>query len=202
LGNEVPCILRRGRESFAGKAFLEPTEILFRGHTRFKIALPTITAIDAIHGELRVRTQEGLTIFELGRHAESWRNKIINPKPLLAKLGVKFGESVSLLGDFPADFVASLKKWGAAVHANSRRAAVQTIFCATNQISDLRQLPAACRGVHGAMAFWVVFPKGQESITAEQVRSAGLAAGLVDIKVVSFSPTHTALKFVLPKSKR
>jgi len=34
------------------------------------------------------------------------------------------------------------------------------------------------------------------------VRSAGLKAGLVDIKVVSFSATHTALKFVLPKAKR
>ena len=32
--------------------------------------------------------------------------------------------------------------------------------------------------------------------------SAGKAAGLVDTKVVAFSPTHTALKFVIPLSRR
>jgi hypothetical protein len=47
-----------------------------------------------------------------------------------------------------------------------------------------------------------VYRKGQKSITETDVRSAGLQAGLVDIKVVSFSATHTALKFVVPKSKR
>ncbi len=31
---------------------------------------------------------------------------------------------------------------------------------------------------------------------------AGKAAGLVDVKVVSFSPTHTAEKFVIPIAKR
>jgi hypothetical protein len=35
-----------------------------------------------------------------------------------------------------------------------------------------------------------------------QVLNAGRDAGLVDIKVVSYSPTHTALKFVRPKAKR
>jgi hypothetical protein len=32
--------------------------------------------------------------------------------------------------------------------------------------------------------------------------AAGKAAGLVDVKVVSFSSTHTAEKFVIPISKR
>jgi hypothetical protein len=35
----------------------------------------------------------------------------------------------------------------------------------------------------------------------EQVINAGNQAGLVDVKVVSFSPTNT-LKFVRPKAKR
>lgn len=32
--------------------------------------------------------------------------------------------------------------------------------------------------------------------------AAGKAAGLVDVKVVSFSPTHTAEKFVIPVKDR
>ncbi len=48
----------------------------------------------------------------------------------------------------------------------------------------------------------IVYPKGQKTITESTVRTAGLKAGLTDIKVVGFSATHTALKFVIPKAKR
>src|SRR6266849_4483476 len=48
----------------------------------------------------------------------------------------------------------------------------------------------------------IVHPKGQKTITESTVRTAGLKAGLTDIKVVGFSATHTALKFVIPKAKR
>ena len=34
------------------------------------------------------------------------------------------------------------------------------------------------------------------------VREAGIAAGLVDVKVVSFSPVETGLKFVIPLKRR
>jgi hypothetical protein len=34
------------------------------------------------------------------------------------------------------------------------------------------------------------------------VRTAGKAAGLVDVKVARFSETHTAEKFVVPVAKR
>jgi hypothetical protein len=34
------------------------------------------------------------------------------------------------------------------------------------------------------------------------VISAGRKAGLKDVKVVGFSPRHTALKFVIPVNKR
>jgi len=34
------------------------------------------------------------------------------------------------------------------------------------------------------------------------VIAAGRESGLKDVKVVGFSPTHTALKFVIPLEKR
>jgi hypothetical protein len=52
------------------------------------------------------------------------------------------------------------------------------------------------------MALWIIYPKGQKSVSESHVRSAGLKSGLTDIKVANFSSTHTALKFVIPKAKR
>jgi len=51
-------------------------------------------------------------------------------------------------------------------------------------------------------ALWVIRPKGRPEISERAVMDAGKAAGLVDVKVVSFSPTHTAEKFVIPIAKR
>ena len=51
-------------------------------------------------------------------------------------------------------------------------------------------------------ALWVIRPKGRPEITEAAVMAAGSAAGLVDVKVVRFSSTPTAEKFVIPLSKR
>ena len=44
--------------------------------------------------------------------------------------------------------------------------------------------------------------KGRKDITENGVLAAGRAAGLKDVKVVGFSPTHTALKFVIHVARR
>ena len=44
--------------------------------------------------------------------------------------------------------------------------------------------------------------KEKKEITENDVFSAGRKACLKDVKVVGFSPTHTALKFVLPLDRR
>jgi len=49
---------------------------------------------------------------------------------------------------------------------------------------------------------WVVAPKGVKEITEADVLAGGRKAGLVDVKVVRFSETHTAHKFVIPKMRR
>jgi len=51
-------------------------------------------------------------------------------------------------------------------------------------------------------ALWVIRPKGRPEISEMAVMRAGQAAGLVDVKVVSFSATHTAEKFVIPLRAR
>lgn len=202
MGNELNCKLRYAGESLRGRALLETSEILFRGDRRLKIPFSTITGLHSEDGELHVRTKNGVAIFALGPQASKWHHKIAHPKSLLDKLGVKPGESVSLLGDFPPDFHASLKKHKAAIVQNKVARKTPWIFLAAGTIDALRRVPAIAKTMRGAAALWVVYPKGQKSITENHVRSTGIEAGLVDVKVARFSATHTALKFVIPKSRR
>jgi hypothetical protein len=51
-------------------------------------------------------------------------------------------------------------------------------------------------------AIWVIRPKGRTEISQGAVMAAGKRAGLVDVKVVRFSPTHTAEKYVIPVAAR
>jgi hypothetical protein len=203
MGNQLSCTLRHAGKSISGKALLESCEILFRGDIRLKIPFNTITKIDVTDGELHVQTKDGLAIFELGaKTAAQWHQKITNPKSVLEKLGVKPGQSVALFGSFPADFLASLKTHGARIAESKIAKDSPWIFLVENEKTDLRRVSSIARQMQGPAALWLVYPKGQKSITESDVRSAGLQAGLVDTKVVSFSPTHTALKFVLRKSRR
>lgn len=202
MGNEAACKLRYEGKTFSGKALLETSEILFRGETRLKIAFPSITKLQVRDGELYVQTKDGLAVFALGKQAEKWREKIANPKTLIEKLGVKPGEVVSLTGHFPPDFVASLEKHGATVVRDKTAKDGSWYFLAAESREHLQRTKRLAGSLNGAAALWIVYPKGQTSITESDVRSAGLSAGLTDIKVASFSPTHTALKFVVPKAKR
>ena len=66
--------------------------------------------------------------------------------------------------------------------------------------------PAATIGVTANAtpngALWIIRPKGRPEISERSTMAAGKAAGLVDVKVVGFSATHTAEKFVIPLAAR
>ena len=49
---------------------------------------------------------------------------------------------------------------------------------------------------------WTLRPKGSNDLKESEMMQAGQAAGLVDVKVVSFSDVLTAEKFVIPVAKR
>jgi hypothetical protein len=62
---------------------------------------------------------------------------------------------------------------------------------------DLRRLADVKRWIEPNGAIWVVRPKGGRSTLREtDLIEAGLAAGLVDNKIASFSDTHGAMRFV------
>ena len=202
MGNEVSCEVRFGKQQSGGKALLETSEILFRGEFRLKIPFSTIKSAKAVDGELRLQTAEGLAVFHLGAAAEKWCEKILHPKSRIEKLGVKPGAKVSLLGGFDAGFLTEIGKLTKSVSKGKVAADSEWIFFGADAKEDLGALPKISKSMKGAAALWIVYPKGQKRITENDVLVAGRKAGLKDVKVVGFSSTHTALKFVIPLSNR
>ena len=202
MGNEVKCTAWLGNQQSEGMALLETSEILFRGKFRLKIPISTIKSAKAVDGELRLQTAEGAVVFGLGAAAEKWRDKILHPKSRIEKLGVKPGAKVSLLGDFDPEFLDELGKLTKSVSKGKVAADSEWIFFAADSKEDLLALPKISKSLEGAAALWIVYPKGQMEITENDVLAAGRKCGLKDVKVVGFSSTHTALKFVIPLSNR
>ncbi len=199
MGQEIPCAVNFEGKRWQGKALLETSELLFRGEIRLKIPFSSIQKITATDGVLSLKTAEGVAAFEIGAKAGVWRDKILNPKSLIDKLGVKPGDAVNLEGSFDKEFRESLKKHGAKI---SKAGDPPWILLDAEKREDLVKVKAIAGMMQGAAALWIVYPKKHKAIAESDVRTAGLKAGLVDVKIASFSETHTALKFVIPKGKR
>ena len=212
MGNEMKCRVRSGKQAGEGKALLETSEIIFRGDFRLKIPFAAIRSAKAVKGELQLRTTDGLTVFELAAGtAEKWCEKILHPKTRIEKLGVKAGARVALIGFGKGneEFLKELSELTEAVKKLSEGVVptdVEWVFLKVETQKELSGIAKISKGMPGAAALWVVYPKGnpkgQGKITEGDVLAAGRAAGLKDVKVVGFSATSTALKFVTPVSQR
>ena len=202
MGRELVCKIDTGGKTTSAKALLETNEIIVRGELRLKISLASLKSVSARNGELHLKWPEGSAILELGEHAEKWANKILHPKSTAEKLGIKPGQIISASslpdGKFLEELRAAAKKF-----SDSRPLKDSDLILAgAEKVAGLARIGKLAESLASAGALWVVYPKGRQEIKEQQVLDAGRQAGLLDVKVVSFSPTHTALKFVRPKAKR
>jgi hypothetical protein len=203
LGSEAVCSVRYGGRVSEGKALLETAEVLFRGGDfRLKIPFAQITSVASDGGELRLGYDGDVAVFELGRDAEKWAEKIRNPRGLMEKLGVKPGLRVAVIGVEDHEFLTQVAARIGNVSGEGVRDA-DLIFHEADRLGDLRRLGALRGAIKPAGALWVVSPKGKGiEVKDVDVMAAAREAGLVDTKVVSFSATHTALKLVIPRDRR
>ncbi|HET8965371.1 MAG TPA: hypothetical protein VFN20_04100 [Candidatus Acidoferrum sp.] len=202
MGNEAKCVARIDGKKAEGKALLETGELIFRGaECRVKIVFADIRSVTAADGELRIKSKDGAFAFAVGAAAEKWRDKILYPKTRVEKLGVKAGLRVAVVGDVEKDFAKELRQSKAKIVADGA-AGTEAVFLFVERNGDAGNIAKAARKIKGAMGLWVVYPKGKKEITEGDVLGAGRKAGLKDVKVVGFSATHTALKFVVPVEKR
>jgi hypothetical protein len=128
----------------------------------------------------------------------------MHPPSRLDKLGIKAGMSVALVGISDSTLSAEVEQRGARVVKGAPRTgrAVDVIFYEANDRTALDRLATLRKLIQPAGAVWVVRPKGRTEITEAETMAAGKRAGFVDVKVVSFSDTYTAEKFVIPVAQR
>ena len=206
MGNEALCQAEFSGQPHTGKALLETTELIFRptdGSKPVKIPFSTIKSAKAQNGELHLHTPNGPIRFTLGPTAEKWCHKILHPKTRSEKLGLKPGVNVSLIGSFDQEFLNELRDTKAILQKGKINAACDLVFLSADSTKHLAPaVNKAAKSIKGSTALWIVYPKGKKEITENDVLSTGRKSGLKDVKVVGFSPTHTALKFVLPLDRR
>jgi len=121
----------------------------------------------------------------------------VSTRPLLDKLGVKPGSRVAIVNlDNPA-FMKQVKNRTADVVTRKPRSKVDLVFMGAEDHADLKRLHEVKEWIEPNGAVWVVRPKGGRSALRDtDLIGAGLAAGLVDNKIASFSDTHGAMRFV------
>ena len=202
MGQEAQCTVRFGRKAGRGKALLEHNALIFRGDLRLVIPFKEIASVAAARGALRVTFSGGTATFRLGPLAERWVERIHAPKSLVDKLGVKPGACVAVLGVTDAAFRRQLRERTTDMAVGPPRAASDLIFLLAERKHALRRLRALRSRLKPNGAIWIVAPKGRGAVREADVLAAGKPAGLVDVKVVAFSKTHTAHKFMIPVAQR
>jgi hypothetical protein len=202
MGREIQCRAKSGGHCFPGKALLETNEVIFRGDLRLKIPIAEIKSAVARDGELHLKWPGDSAVLELGEQAEKWAHAILHPKSTAEKLGIKPGLRISLVRMLDASIMKDARKTAVAFAVDNPLSDSDMIFLAADAASELSGIKKLLSSLASKGALWVVYPKGRKEITELQVLNAGRAAGLFDVKIVSYSATHTALKFVRPKNKR
>jgi hypothetical protein len=201
MGNEATCRVEIGKQSAEAKALIETDELIVRGALKARIPFAEIKELRGDDGVLSFRWKDLDVRIHAGREAAKWAEKIRNPKSVLDKLGVRSGQKVSVIGAVEPDFVDQLAAKGADVSRRLRNES-DLIFLAADARSDLDRLTELRRALTAAGAVWVLRPKGRSEITERDVMDYAKRAGLVDVKVVRFSVTHTAEKLVIPVGNR
>jgi len=197
MGTQALCRVQIGQDSADAKALLETEELIVRGAIKAKIPFREAKDVVAEGGVLRLRWNDRDVRIHVGKDAAKWADKIRNPKSVTDKLGIKAGQKIAIAGNVDDAFLADLEKRGADVSRRLRRDS-DIVFFATDRREDLARLGEIARYLQPAGAVWVLRPKGVSTISESDVMAAGKAAGLVDVKVVKFSETHTAEKLVVP----
>jgi hypothetical protein len=202
MGLEAECTARFGRQSSVGRAQLEEKEVVFRGTFRVKVPLAAVTAVQEKAGTLQLDWPDGTLRLELGQATPKWLDRIRNPRGRIDKLGVKEGLRVAILALKDDAFVEEVRARTAEVTVGRLPRAADLVLVRMERPADLARLPSLRAAVEPDGAVWVLWPKGVPTFREDDVRAAGPSAGLVDVKVVSFSDELSGLKLVVPRAQR
>jgi DUF3052 family protein len=124
-------------------------------------------------------------------------NDTPSTRPLLDKLGVKAGAKIALVDIRDEGFIKQLRTRTPDITKGRPDGQCDLVFLGAETQADLARILQAKSWIEPNGAIWVVRPKGGRSAVRDtDVIDAGLAAGLVDNKIASFSDTHGAMRLV------
>jgi hypothetical protein len=185
-----------------GKAHLDSTELTVSGELRLRVPFAEISRVEAADGVLRFAWRDDTVTLELGAAAPKWAHAMLHPKSRIEKLGIVPGLRVCALNCDP-EFGAELTAALGAAPSRQLRGRFDAIFAVIDGPHDLAAAGRLREHLEPAGALWLLYLKGKSAPVSESaVRVTMQSTGLVELKVVGFSATHTAVKWVIPKAAR
>ena len=200
MGREAQCACTWNGTMCQVKALIEPPDLILRGDLRKKFPIASLREVRADGPVLRFTGNDGRFALALGAdRAARWAAALLKPAPSLAqKLGIRPETIVRMIG--PLDDQALR-----AALAQAQKIAVaqaDLIVARVDAPSDLaRALELAASDLARGAPIWIVYRKGAgQPLQENAVRSAALAAGVIDTKVASVSAEFTGLRFTRRRS--
>lgn len=202
MGRELETKVSFGEiERPRARVHLDSKALQVSGRPRIEVAFAEVERVAVEAGRLSLYTARGLLVIEAGDAAETWAQKIRTPPTRAKKLGLRSGARVALSAIDDPSLAAEVEAAGARL--GPLKAPLDLVFLGVESAASLARLPSLIAKLAGDGALWIVRRKGRgASISEDAVRGAARAAGLVDVKVVAFSATHSADKFVIPVAAR
>ncbi|RAK66429.1 DUF3052 family protein [Phenylobacterium kunshanense] len=176
-----------------GRLQWEAPKLVFRGRERRVWSGEGLKGLRADAGDLVLADGSRVHLGEV--QAARWADAIANPKGRLDKLGVKPGMRVCVLEVEDGAFPAELAERDAAPIDDL--SGLDLLFYGADSVEALGRIETLVPALAEKGALWVVSRKGKAATVRDvDVMAAAKSFGLVDNKVVGFSETLTALRFV------
>ena len=196
MGREAICTCKWNGIVAQVKALLEPPELILRGEIRRRLPFSELRQVRAEGAVLRFKFGGDVVALTPGAAAvQKWARTIVTAPPSLAKkLGITPESTVWVIGTI--DDAALETALGEA--RTAARKGADAIVARVDTAAELaRAFKSTARETSVGVPIWIIYRKGPgHPINESGVRSAGLAAGIVDVKVASVAPQLTGLKFV------
>ncbi len=196
MGRDSECTCEHNGKQAAVKALIEPPDLILRGEIRRKLSISSLKQIRADGNKLSFTFEGERFSLALGSAlALKWVKALTTPPPSLAKkLGISGDTAVRMIG--PIDDQDLKHALSAAGSIQDKKA--DLILARVDSPADLAHaLRASAAQLAARVPIWFIYPKGKgHALSESDVRSTALAAGIVDTKVASVSPTLTGLRFV------
>jgi len=182
----------------SGTAALAPEELRFHTgrtgrqgpdffvHIRFEEIQEL--AVDAPAGTLTVTTEEhGPIVFQLGRAAPEWKQRIEERPTRLDALGIKPRSRVGVVGFVDDELEA---------RAAGAEDPLDVLIVGTEHPADLPRLAALAGRVKKGGWVWAVYPAASRALDERAIAEAASTAGLAPGDSIELSRTHRAMRLM------